>query len=71
MYAVEFRAVIKDNTIDIPQNLQDLNGQNVRIIILKDNIESVDDKEQAYYENLINNMSQEDKEISSKETFVL
>ena len=69
MYAVEFETCIEDSVIKLPKKYKELDGENVKIIILKDSkaIEEVDDKEQEYYERVLSNMSEDDKKIVSKE----
>ena len=69
MYAVEFETCIKDSIIKLPNEYKELDGKNVKIIILENSkaIEEVDDTEQEYFEKLISNMSEDDKKIASKE----
>ena len=74
MYAVEFQAPIINNTITIPSHYcQKLNNNhNVKIILLaSDNIEDVSENEQNYYQDLLLNMSDDDKQISSQTTINL
>ena len=47
--------------------LKNLKEDFIKKFIVKDEIDFVDEKEQKYYENLLTNMTKEDKEISSKE----
>ena len=47
--------------------LKNLKNGFIKNFIIEDEIESVDDKEQEFYENLINNLTEEDKKVSSKE----
>jgi len=47
--------------------LKNLKNGFIKNFIIEDEIENVDDKEQEFYENLINNLTEEDKKVSSKE----
>jgi len=47
--------------------LKNLKEDFIKKFIVKDEIDFVDEKEQKYYENLLTNMTKEDKEIFSKE----
>ena len=47
--------------------LKSLKDDFIKKFIIKNDIEFVDNEEQKYYENLLKNMSVEDKQISSKE----
>ena len=47
--------------------LKNLKDDFIKKFIVKDDIDFVDENEQKYYENLLSNMSKEDREISSKE----
>jgi len=43
----------------------------IKKITVSDSIETVSDKEQKYYENLLKNMNEDDRTVSSKDTIVL
>jgi len=43
----------------------------IKKITISDSIETVSDKEQKYYENLLKNMNEDDRSISSKDTITL
>ena len=60
---------IRESAIDKIMYLLDNLKPDVKIIRKTDaqQIESISDEEQNYYENLLNNMSEDDKIISSKE----
>jgi len=47
--------------------LKNLKDDFIKKFIVKDDIDFVDKNEQNYYENLLQKMTKEDKEISSKE----
>jgi hypothetical protein len=47
--------------------LKNLKEDFIKKFIVKDEIEFIDENEQKYYENLLQNMTKEDKEVSSKE----
>ena len=47
--------------------LKNLKEDFIKKFIVKDDIDFVDENEQKYYENLLQTMTKEDKEISSKE----
>ena len=47
--------------------LKNLKEGFIKKFIVKDEIEFIDENEQKYYENLLQNMTKEDKEVSSKE----
>jgi len=61
---------IRESAIDKIMYLLDNLKPDVKIIRKTDaqQIESISDEEQNYYENLLNNMSEDDKIISSKES---
>ena len=61
---------IRESAIDKIMYLLDNLKSDVKIIKKTDTqqIESISDEEQNYYENLLNNMSEDDKIISSKES---
>ncbi len=61
---------IRESAIDKIMYLLDNLKPDVKIIKRTDTqqIESISDEEQNYYENLLNNMSEDDKIISSKES---
>lgn len=64
---------VEDNNLDtfltIINNLKNGIVKNFKIDEQIDNpIQTVSDEEQSYYEDLLNNMSDEDKTISSKES---
>ncbi|MDD2566983.1 MAG: hypothetical protein PHS10_03265 [Thiovulaceae bacterium] len=43
----------------------------IKKITISDSMETVSDKEQKYYENLLKNMNEDDRTISSKDTITL
>ena len=43
----------------------------IKKITVSDSIETVSDKEQKYYENLLKNMNEDDRTVSSKDTIAL
>ena len=61
---------VKDSVVDKIMYLLDNLKADVKIIRKTDTqlIETVSDKEQNYYENVLHNMSEDDKIISSKES---
>jgi len=61
---------IRESAIDKIMYLLDNLKSDVKIIRKTDTqqIESVSDEEQNYYENLLHNMSEDDKIVSSKES---
>ena len=61
---------VKDSVVDKIMYLLDSLKSDVKIInrVNTKPIESVSDGEQNYYENLLNNMSEDDKIVSSKES---
>ena len=61
---------VKDSVVDKIMYLLDNLKADVKIIRKTDTkkIEIVSDEEQSYYENIINNMTEDDKIISSKES---
>jgi glutamine synthetase type III len=61
---------VKDSVVDKIMYLLDNLKADVKIIRKTDTqlIEEVSDKEQNYYENVLHNMSEDDKIISSKES---
>ena len=73
MYAVEFETCIEDSMIKLPEEYKNLDGKNVKIIVLEDkqSINEVDDKEQEYFEKLLSKMSDDDKQVASKEMISL
>jgi len=60
---------VKDSVVDKIMYLLD-SLKDVKIIRRADTqlIETVSDKEQSYYENVLHNMSEDDKIVSSKES---
>ena len=58
-----------DSFLVILNNLKDGLIKNFVVKSSKTTVETVSDEEQEYYENLLINMSDDDKIISSKETF--
>jgi len=67
MKTVELK--IDDNSFDIFRTLiENLKDGIVKSFEVKESIEEVSDQEQIYYEKLLSNMSEEDREISSKES---
>ena len=60
---------VKDSVVDKIMYLLD-SLKDVKIIRRTDTqlIETVSDKEQGYYENVLHNMSEDDKIVSSKES---
>jgi len=60
---------VKDSVVDKIMYLLD-SLKDVKIIRRTDTqlIETVSDKEQSYYENVLHNMSEDDKIVSSKES---
>ena len=61
---------VKDSVVDKIMYLLDGLKADVKIIRKTDvkQIESVSDEEQNYYENILSNMSEDDKIVSSKES---
>jgi glutamine synthetase type III len=61
---------VKDSVVDKIMYLLDNLKADVKIIRKTDTqlIEEVSDKEQNYYENVLHNMSEDDKIVSSKES---
>lgn len=61
---------VKDSVVDKIMYLLDNLKQDVKIIRKTDTqpIESVSDEEQNYYENVLHDMSEDDKIVSSKES---
>ena len=61
---------VKDSVVDKIMYLLDNLKADVKIIRKSDTqlIETVSDKEQNYYENLLHAMSEDDKIVSSKES---
>ena len=57
-----------DSFLTIIQNLKDGFIKNITVSNTKEIVESVSNEEQEYYQNLLNNMSEDDKIISSKES---
>jgi|GEM_PF-4862704 hypothetical protein len=43
----------------------------IKKITISDSMETVSDKEQKYYENLLKNMNEDDRTISSKDAIIL
>lgn len=43
----------------------------IKKITISDSMETVSDKEQKYYENLLKNMNEDDRTVSSKDTIAL
>ena len=67
MKTVELK--IDDNSFDIFRTLiENLKDGIVKSFEVKESIEEVSDQEQKYYEKLLSNMSEEDREVSSKES---
>jgi len=67
MKTVELK--IDDSSFDIFRTLiENLKDGIVESFEVKENIEEVSDQEQKYYEELLSNMSEEDREVSSKES---
>ncbi|MFK5975125.1 MAG: hypothetical protein QM493_01335 [Sulfurovum sp.] len=67
MKTVELK--IDDNNFEIFRTLIDnLKDGIIKSFEIKDTIEEVSDKEQIYYENLLSNMTKEDREVSSIDT---
>ncbi|RLA06045.1 MAG: hypothetical protein DRQ51_10500 [Gammaproteobacteria bacterium] len=76
MSSVQFNTHIKNGIMEIPPQYKDLNNHEVSVIILKNddlqqNIKNVSEQEQAFYENLLKNMSADDKAISSVQNVVI
>jgi len=67
MKTVELK--IDDNSFDIFRTLiENLKDGIVKSFEVKESIEEVSDQEQKYYEKLLSNMSEEDREVSSRES---
>ena len=60
-----------DAFLTVINNLKDGLIKNFKVQDFDNIIETVSDEEQQYYKDLITNMSEDDKQISSKETFVI
>jgi hypothetical protein len=76
MLSVQFNTHIKNGIMEIPPQYKDLNNHKVSVIILKNddlqqNIKNVSEQEQLFYENLLKNMSADDKTISSVQNVVI
>lgn len=57
-----------DSFLNIINNLKDGFIKGFKVDDSNDNIEFVSDTEQSYYEDILSNMSEEDKTVSSKES---